>query len=251
MEPIKITSALNEQIKRVVKLHSVQERKRSKRFIVEGTRTITTALTRFKLDSLFCTEKTLAEAKDLAPSASIILIADSLMKKISTTITPSGLLAVLKIPDPTAPEFLQRGLVLAQVHDPGNMGTLIRTAAACNIKSVVVIEGADPWSPKVLQASAGTHAYVDLFQWDWQQLIAHKRNLLLYALVVNKGQPPTSIDQQQALLVIGSEAHGLPDSWVHECDEKITLPMPGAAESLNAAIAGSIVMYNVFVGPSL
>lgn len=247
MEPTKITSALNPHIKRVVKLHTAQERKQAKRFIAEGIRAIRTALSAFTLDTLFCTEKTLASAKEMARYTQIILIADSLMDKISATSTPSGLLAILKTPQQPAPEKLERGIVLAQVHDPGNMGTLIRTAAACNIKSVVLIEGSDPWSPKVIQSAAGTHAHVDIFQWDWNQLLAHKKNLLLYALVVKDGKSPSFIDPKKALLVIGSEAHGLPSDWINNCDEQITLPMPGSAESLNAAIAGSIVMYNVFI----
>ena len=168
------------------------------------------------------------------------------MKKVSTTHTPSGILGVFTIPDEPAQDTLTPGLVLAKISDPGNMGTLIRTAAACNLKSVVLIEGCDPWSPKVLQAAVGTNATLQIFRWSWEELLQRKRELKLYGLVVRDGKPPLTLEASQALLVIGNEARGIEKEWLKDCDELITLPMPGSTESLNAAVAGSIAAYLTF-----
>jgi TrmH family RNA methyltransferase len=126
------------------------------------------------------------------------------------------------------------------------MGTLIRSAIAMGIKSVVIVEGTDPWSPKVIQASAGTIIQANVFQIGWDQLIKNKKNLKLCALVVKGGKKPNQIDFKDILLVVGNEANGIPDNWLSKCEEKMTLPMPGNTESLNAAIAGSIALYLAF-----
>jgi TrmH family RNA methyltransferase len=126
------------------------------------------------------------------------------------------------------------------------MGTLIRTAAAMDVKTVICIESTDPWSPKVIQASAGAIAQVNIISMNWHDLIAAKKDLPLFALVVDSTKKPEEVTNRNCLLVIGSEAHGIPAEWISDCDEKVTIPMPGKTESLNAAIAGSIAMYVIF-----
>lgn len=243
-----ITSLTNEVVKQVVRLQEAAERKEKNLFIIEGLRAISTALHGgLKLHTLYCTAPMSEQAQALADSKKIVVVSTAAMKKMSTATTPSGILALFKIPPSPSADTLTPGLVLAQISDPGNMGTLIRTAAACGVRSVAVIEGADPWSPKVVQASAGTIALMRIFQWDWKQLIEAKKSYKLYALVVSGGKPLSSVDPQKALLIVGNEARGLPSEWLKECDAQITLPMPGKTESLNAAIAGSIALYAVFV----
>ena len=107
----------------------------------------------------------------------------------------------------------------------------------------MIIEGVDPYSPKVVQASTGTIGMISLFQWSWQELLKNKGNLSLIALAVSGGKSPSEVTADNTLLVIGSEAHGIPKEWIEKCDDTLTLPMPGATESLNAAVAGSIALY--------
>lgn len=242
-----ITSATNPLIKSVVKLHHTRGRKAAKKCIIEGVRALSTVGEHLVLDLLFCTDTQFDYALTLANEDKIVVVPDTIMKKISTASTPSGLLGVFHIPPQPSDDLLAPGLVLAQISDPGNMGTLIRTAVACNLSSIVIVDGCDPWSPKVLQSSAGTSTHIQLFQWSWDKLISTKKDLLLYALVVKDGQPPHTIDAQKALLVVGNEAHGIPPEWLHQCDALVTLPMPGTAESLNAAVAGSITAYLTFI----
>ena len=246
----KITSRQNSEIVAIAQLEDPKERYKQNRFIAEGLRTFTSLLdANMSLVQLYVTENKLKNVLDLVSESAITVVTKAVMDKISCTASPSGILGVFELPQKPTWSNLSSGIVLAGVTDPGNMGTLIRTCAALNKKTIVAIEGVDPWNGKVVQASAGTIGLVNLFQCSWDDLLAHKKNLPLAALVVSEGKPIHTAELHNALLVIGSEAHGIPDKWVTSCEEKITLPMPGGTESLNAAIAGSIAMYMAWMQP--
>lgn len=239
-----INSRTNPEVKHLVLLQTKKYRTRHGQFVAEGMRSCKTLVEHGHAPlSLYVTEQQLQEAGNLFEQNRIRLVNDHVMEKISTTSTPSGIVGLFSIPQPPTPDTLTSGLVLAQISDPGNTGTLIRTAAALNSTSIILIEGADPWSPKVVQASAGTISMLNIFQWSWHDLLAHKGNKKLYALTISGGKQPRDISWKHSLLVVGSEAHGIPQDWIDACDEKITLPMPGGTESLNAAVAGSIALY--------
>jgi len=242
-----ITSIHNEEVKLVAALKNSKDRDDQGRFIAEGSRVITTFIeSGWKPTMLYATDKMMPQAEKLAAQSQITLVSLEVIKKMSQATTPSELLAIFRIPINPDMASIQSGLVLANLSDPGNVGTLMRTCAAMNVQSVVMVEGVDPWHPKVIQASAGTIALLKIFQLSWEQLIASKGDLKLYALTVTNGKKPQDISACNALLVVGNEAHGLPEQWVAQCDDAITIPMPGNTESLNAAIAGSIAMYEMF-----
>jgi RNA methyltransferase, TrmH family len=243
-----IISLTNPEVKTVVSLHMPKYRKTLNQFIAEGLRTCKTLLEAgLEPDKIYATAAMFPDALEIAGNdRSITEVTPEVMEKMSTATAPSGILMVFPIPVPPTLATLTPGLVLAQIFDPGNMGTLMRTAAAMNVKTVVCIEGSDCWSPKVVQASAGTIGYLNIFQISWQTLLEHKQNLQLCALVVKDGMHPDQLDLTNSLLVVGSEAHGIPEEWILACDQKLTLPMPGHAESLNAAVAGSIALYTAF-----
>lgn len=242
-----ITSLHNEEVKSVAALKNSNDRYEQGRFVAEGERVISTFVEAgWKITTLYAIEALADRAEKLAHISSIRIVTPELLKKMSQTVTPSGLLAVFRIPIDPDINTLSAGLVLAHISDPGNAGTLMRTAAAMNIKTLVVVDGVDAWHPKVIQASAGAIAYLTIFQCTWQELIKYKGNNKLHALIVSGGKEPNNIDKNNALLVVGNEAHGLPAEWIADCDDTITIPMPGKTESLNAAIAGSIALYQVF-----
>jgi len=239
-----ITSTENLIVKRVVQLHSSKYRNKYQEFIAEGFRTISTLVAaESKLIRLFTTEEFLYDAQQITCDSSIVVVPSYVMDKISTAKNPSGLLATFEIPAQPSLDQLTTGIVLAQISDPGNMGTLIRTAAAMNKKTVVCVETVDPWNPKVVQATAGALGSVSLFCMTWDELLRSKKNIPLCALVAQDGKMPDTINLKDALIVVGNEGAGIPDAWIAQCDEKITLPMPGKCESLNAAVAGSIALY--------
>lgn len=238
-----ITSTDNNEVKALVALQEPKERRLQKKYIAEGLRTCTTIAQHHTLLHWYVTENMLERVQDICPDDNMVtLVNNAIMKKMSTAHTPSGVLAVFEIPE--QPKMApQPGLVLAEIADPGNMGTLLRTCAALNKKTVIVIEGTDPWSPKVIQASAGAIAQLHIMQLSWQELITRKGTLKLYGLVPTGGKAVKNVSSQDALLVVGNEAHGLSAAQQKDCDDLLSLPMPGETESLNAAVAGSIALY--------
>jgi len=239
-----IVSRQNPQIKQIAKLKLQKERIQQKKFIAEGYRTCKTIIdSDIELLELYTTQAMLEKAKEIAPEGKIIIVAEPVMEKLSAAKAPSGLLGVFEIPKAPAMENIGSGIVLANMANPGNMGTLVRSCAAMGLKSVVCVEGTDPWAPKVVQASAGTIANIDLFELSWEDLLKKDPHVKLIALIVQGGKKPQEINFKNTLLVIGNEAHGIPEQWIADCDEKLTIPMPGKTESLNAAVAGSIAIY--------
>ncbi len=237
-----ITSVQNELIKTITKLHSSKGRKEQKKFLAEGTRVLKSfAYNNWSPIELFTTEQMAEDAQNLFKQEPII-VSNHVMAKISAATTPSGIVAVFSYPKSSSTVY--SGLVLSNITDPGNMGTLLRSAAAFGSKSAVIVDGCDPFSPKVIQASAGAVAHLIILQWSWKQLIKNTQNFTLCALVVKGGQPPQNLkSNKNLLLVVGNEAHGLSPDQIADCKTHITLPMNKNTESLNAAIAGSLALY--------
>lgn len=186
-----ITSKTNEEIKLVCALHDRKGREEQNRFIAEGLRTVTTLIKNsMKIVQLYTTEKYVADAQKLVNESLITIIPETVMEKISAATSPSGFLGVFEIP--AQPNFsqLDSGIVLANLTDPGNVGTLIRTASALNLKNVVIVDGVDVWSPKVVQSTAGTLAFMNIYTPSWQTLVKWKKDTKLCALVVKGGRIP-------------------------------------------------------------
>ena len=245
-----INSRQNPHVKTLVALRRATSRRTQGKFIAEGIRVVSALVSSgWQPLALYATEKMLHQAQALLDANGtpdlLTCVTDHVMEKISTTKSSSGLLGVFTTPFSKVLK-LTDGLVLAKITDPGNTGTLIRTCAAMNRQTVIIVDGCDPWSPKVVQASAGTIGNVVVHEWDWDYLIARKGNATLNALVVKDGSQPQQSSNNQTLLVVGNEAHGIPNKWLEQCDTQTTLAMPGKTESLNAAVAGSIALYTLF-----
>ncbi|MGE0009261.1 MAG: TrmH family RNA methyltransferase [Candidatus Babeliales bacterium] len=244
-----LTSTANPLIKQITALHSAKGRQKQRRCIAEGMRTLETMIRAgWRADHIYATSTLYHDAIDKFQNIPITAVSDTVMNKISAATTPSGILGVFPLPGIPDPKKLSAGIVLAGIADPGNMGTLIRSCAAFDKHSVVVIEGCDPFAPKVIQSTAGTIAHVTIFEWTWQELLQHKGSLELICLVSAGGMPPEQLKITEGLLVIGSEAHGVPPLWQADCEHKVTIPMPGGTESLNAGVAGSIGLYALWTG---
>lgn len=238
-----ITSVHNDQIKHLINLGKKSYRMQHQEFLIEGTRAYHELVQLYKPVALFMTQDYQNAHPDVTCYEKITtILAPHVMEKVSTAATPSGICAIFAIPTPQPLPITGPGIVLMDVHDPGNMGTLIRTAAAMNVKEVIIIGGVDPYSPKVIQSTAGCLAAVRIYQTTFDKLAAQQQ-LQLCALVVKDGQTPNQLNLQHKFLVVGSEAHGLSAEQVALCQEKMTIPMPGQAESLNAGVAGSIGLY--------
>lgn len=241
-----ITSGHNDTVKYLCSLHHAKYRKLEGTFIAQTERTIRALMSKLQPLQFFMTQEAYDKQTLTHDVSRITLVTPQVMRKISTLQESAGMIALFDIPG-TKPTKLTKGIVLANISNPGNMGTLIRSAAAMNCQAVVIVEGTDPWDPKVVQASAGALASIDIIQLSWNELLTLKKDLKLCALVVKDGQSPDTLKRDDILMVIGNEATGIPAQWLSSCELTCTLSMPGNIESLNAAVAGSIALYIAFV----
>ena len=236
-----ISSVQNEQVKHIIDLQNKSYRYECKQFVVEGTRACTQLFEKYEPVVIYMTENYYKASVIPGYNDIIIGVAEHVMAKMCTSKNPSGICAIFTIPAEKPLPKNGPGLVLVEVSDPGNMGTLIRTAAAMNIKEIILVGGVDPYNAKVIQSTAGCMTIVNIYQTSFELLIAQQLNLC--ALVVKNSATPDQIDLKNKFLVVGNEAHGLLPAQVEACQESMTIPMPGHAESLNAAIAGAIGLY--------
>ncbi len=165
-----------------------------------------------------------------------ISISEEVLKRLAGTRSPQSPVAVFRLPGETPPA--RSMLVLWQVADPGNVGTLIRSAAMFGL-DVVTHGGADVWSPKALRAGAGAHFHTAISSVDRLEDLPH--DAALVATVVSDGLPLDEVPDGRVAVLIGAEAQGLPDTIVDRCDVAVTIQGCGDVESLNAAAAGSII----------
>lgn len=252
-----ITSRENPLIKLVAALQvSSEKRKRNGLFVLEGLRICKDACDNgIKFDKLIVSDA--AAEKYAADTEKFSLISDecykipdSLFKKISDTKTPQGIIAVAKMPVTGSCGIDKNGkyIALENVADPSNLGAISRTAEALGVNGIILSsDGCDPYSPKALRASMGTLLRVPVFVTESFAETLKSTGLKRYACVVDK--TAESIKEQSfengSVVMIGNEANGLTDSAKQLADVLVTIPMTGRAESLNAAAAAAIAMWEM------
>lgn len=166
------------------------------------------------------------------------------LARLAGTESPQGPVAVVEIPE----ERLDRGrnlLVSVGVSDPGNVGTMIRTAAAFGWGFAYTKGSADPWAPKTVRSGGGGHFQTPIARVDSLDELA---NWTTVAAVVRDGLAPGEISQRLVALLVGEEAHGLPPDVISAVDQRLTIAMPGWTESLNAGVAAGIAVYALTTG---
>ena len=168
------------------------------------------------------------------------------MKSLSETETPQGVLAVLELtnlPIPKLPTFL---LIPDQIRDPGNLGTLLRSAAAAGVDAALLPpETTDAFAPKVLRSGMGAHFRLPIQSATWDEIQKHTNDLQVFWADMN-GRSCWETDLCQPLaLIVGGEADGASESARRLATMSLRIPMPGKAESLNAGVAGSVLMFEV------
>lgn len=248
-----ITSIANPHVKRIRSLvRSRKERHRERMFVVEGVRLVAEALRYTQAaailyvpEQLETTERGRELLSELENQAAATPTIESVLAELSDVETPQGVIAVLHQPQP-ALTTLTLALVLDGVQDPGNVGTLLRSAEAAGADLVICLCGtADVWSPKVVRAGMGAHFRLPLLvDVQWNDVATHVAPLTtIYAATQTAPQTYDQVDWRQAVaLVVGNEANGVSTDTL-ACAQQITIPMQGAVESLNAAIAGSVMLF--------
>jgi TrmH family RNA methyltransferase len=250
-----ITSPHNPKLKLIRALQGrAKERREAGAFVAEGIRLVEEAVNsnwqiRFVLFDETLNERGMLQVESLrSRDVDVEEVSTSLMKSISETETPQGILAVLELTQLTLtnhPDFI---LIPDQIRDPGNLGTLLRTAAAAGVQAVLLPpETTDAFAPKVVRSGMGAHFRLPIHSmtWDAIQRFCESANQQIY-LADMDGQSCWETDLRQPVaLVIGGEADGASESARKLANGKIAIPMKGNVESLNAGVAGSVLMFEV------
>jgi len=248
-----ITSSQNSKLKLVrALLGRAKERREAGMFVVEGVRLIEEAVisnwgVRFALydESLSERGRLLVESLK-SRGVEVEMVSENLMKSLSETETPQGIVAVLELTQLPIPSLLNFILIPDQIRDPGNLGTLLRTAAATGVQAVLLPpETTDAFAPKVVRSGMGAHFRLPIHSTTWDDIREQAKGMQIYLAEMN-GKSCWETDLRQPLaLIIGSEAEGASEEARKLATKKISIPMSGNVESLNAGIAGSVLMFEV------
>lgn len=253
-----ISSLQNEKIKYLRSLYIKKYRQREERVVLEGIRLIEEALLAgAEVEDIFVTpDLTLQEDgrfKELMEERNINLhrVEAGLMEKISDTKTPQGILAIARKPGRYVSELETAGdarfLILDRVQDPGNLGTIIRTAAGAGYSGVILCKGTvDPFNVKALRASMGGVFRIPLYFGREGEIIENlqRMNIKFYAADTRGASDYFQISYETPLaLIIGNEAHGVSERFLKTADAVVKIPLPGGIESLNVAVATGILLY--------
>ena len=256
-----ITSVNNQRVKDVANLKLKKYRTESGMFFAEGLRAVREAVTYAEVYDLFFSAAEEEKLDDILKTAKekgirLYQADDKVMAKLSDTKTPQGVLAVIRIPDHDL-QKLRPGaasdnnapvIILDRVQDPGNLGTIIRTADAVGALGVILLEGCvDAYSPKVVRASMGSLFHLPVVQdiFPEEVLTWCYRNGYEPAATAMKGAAnlyKTDLSKKMAF-IFGNEANGVSEELQAAAETRLFIPMEGQAESMNVAMAAGVVLF--------
>lgn len=249
-----ITSPANPHLKLARKLQRKRAREQIGLCLLEGTRLVADALSAGAgFDSVFVERQLAAQAEQIPllttlqqAGVPLFVVDAALLESISETVTPQGIIALAHLPAPVIPAAPSLVLVLDAVGDPGNAGTLLRSAVAAGVDLIIFGPGAvDAYSPKVLRAGMGAHFRTALCSCDtWAGVIEHLgEGRRLYLAEAQAQVRYDAADWRSTVgLIVGSEAHG-PGREARSAATPVAIPMLGGVESLNVAVAGSVILF--------
>ena len=227
--------------------------------VLEGPRTLSEALAAGIEPSVVVTAESAmnsppvrAALDQLDPGVEMMALTDRAFQSVAPAASPQPVLALVDRPQAGLPGSMARGdlvLVLVGVSDPGNTGTIIRTAEACASCCVVVVGGADPWAPKAVRASAGSVLRVPVVQAADAGAVLGTLRVAGASVVAADSSEGEAYDsgvlagQNPVALVLGSESHGLDHSIHGLADSRVRIPMAGVTESLNVAMAATLLAF--------
>ncbi|GLB46770.1 23S rRNA methyltransferase [Philodulcilactobacillus myokoensis] len=251
----KITSSKNEQIKQIIKLKRKHDRIKFNSYLLESWHLVYEALkSNARIKKILTTPKQFQLHSDqLDHFQDIVLISDEVSKKLGSTLTPQGIFAIVQLPKTQHinPNATSGGwLLLDQIQDPGNIGTMVRTADAIGLSGVVFGSGtASRFNPKVLRAMQGSQFHLHLIEADLEQWIDGFKNqqVPVYGTELN----PNAVDfrdvhpKSNYALIMGNEGNGIQKQYLSQTNLNLYIPIKGQAESFNVAIAAGILMFQL------
>lgn len=247
-----ISSVDNKMIKEARSLNDKKHRRFHGKFLVDGEKLVNEVVCgAMEVDKLFVDCTKLSDFAYILEkfSGTVVPVTTKVLNSISENVTPQGIIAevIMRETAGFSPEENEPILVLDRIQDPGNLGTIIRTAAATGFYNIVLIDTVDPYSPKVVRSSSGGIFYTDIFRMTENEIISYckKRNVeILIADMGGENIFKTQIENKNYALVIGNEGQGVSATF-KETGRAISLPMKEQMESLNAGISASVLMYTL------
>ena len=237
-----ITSLDNKKIKDVVKLQNKKYRDLTNTFVVETTHLVEEVEKAGIVKELFLVEDEFVDRDDT------YFITKDIMKKISSMESPSNVLAVCE--KSNSKEIIgSKILLLDEIQDPGNLGTIIRSSAAFGVTTIILSnDTVDLYNSKVIRASEGMFCHINIITMDLEEAIKEikEKGIKVYGTnVVNGKEVNTISDKSSYALVMGNEGNGVKKHIQELCDENLYIPMNESCESLNVGVACSILLYEL------
>ena len=245
-----IESVKNPKVKQWKKLHKKKEREATKTFLIEGFHLVEEAL---KIDSLV--EDIIISENETIPSnwktdyVNLYSVPSEVLKSISETETPQGIMAICRMQESFEKNISSdsKVLMLDNVQDPGNVGTMIRTAEAAGIDLIVLGDGcADIYNGKVIRSTQGAIFHLPIIQGSLNEWIEKCKNkqIPVFGTALENGINYTQIHSPKSFaLIVGNEGKGMAKDLLSQTDQNLYIPIYGKSESLNVGIAAGILMY--------
>ena len=260
---MRISSPANEKIKLVTQLQSkASARKKQKMFVVEGIRMyeeipaselVATYVSEKYYDETIKAGKLSKEAKANLSVRDYFIVADSVFKNMSDTVTPQGILAIVKQKEYELSDVINNGknkvfMVLESIQDPGNLGTIVRTAEGAGVAGIIMNkETVDIYNSKVIRSTMGSVYRVPFVVVEnlGEAITELKKNNVTVFAAHLKGDEYYAKDlyKDSVAFLIGNEGNGLSDDIANMADKYVKIPMDGMVESLNASVAAAVLMY--------
>ena len=241
-----ITSKENKVIKEIMKLK--QKKYRDDKFIIEGITIIEEAIKEnVNIECIVVSEN--FENKLAFEKYNVIEVTENIFKELTELETSTGILAVVKKNNMQTKVDINANFILAldSIRDPGNLGTIIRTADAAGLIQVIISKGTcDPYSAKVIRSTMGSIFRVNIIEAENLAIMLDdlkKNGFKICVTTLEKSKSLYETDLNKSIVVIGNEANGVSKEVQDIADENIKIPMLGKAESLNASIAAGVVIY--------
>lgn len=243
----KITSVQNNKVKHVAALKDTKARKQSGLFIAEG-RKLVGELVRCGILPIRCFVREGSQLPHGIGECEVFEVTDAVMKKMSALTTPQDVIAIAKEPQKTEKADQDFIIALDNIQDPLNMGAILRSAEAFGVKTVVLGRGcADPYSQKTLRGAMGSVFRLDIFMCDLKEYLLQKKSQGFCIIGTGLDKSYVTVDKlsqsSKKVAVIGNEGGGISLEIRDVCDFGMFIPMTGQNESLNAAVAASIIMW--------
>lgn len=241
-----IESVKNPQVKHWKKLLAKKERDKTKTFLVEGFHLVEEALRAKKVIEIIMNEKAELPQKWDYESIPVTMVTDQIIKELSDTETPQGVIAVC---EQNSEDIIdgKTFLLIDSVQDPGNLGTMIRTADAAGIDAVIVGNGSvDIYNAKVLRSAQGSHFHLPILREDLVGCIGNlkEKNIPIYGTALENGEIYTNTSPTNSFaLMVGNEGNGISKELLSHTDKNLYIPIFGKSESLNVAVAAGILLY--------